>query len=350
MKTGNISQSIVFSVAVGLWAMGQVSGAPAPSKPSASAKASPSAKAPAGQAQSGKNALKVFILAGQSNMEGQGIIKGDKPGTLETLLKNPESADRYKPLADASGKWVVRDDVWINFNSGHKGKLTVGGFAGKGAIGPELGFGWVVGDYLDSPVLLIKFGWGGTSLAGPWRPPSSGGAVGGCYSNMVNGVKEQLKNLKTDYPQYDGKGYEIVGFGWHQGWNDGCGQKDVNEYEKNMVNFIHDVRKEFEAPNMPFVIGGSGFGGWEQSNGRRLGIMKAQEAAAKHSEFKGTVQYVETRGFYRDEASSPHKFRYHWNGNAETYWLIGEGMGKAMVELLGGPKAPANPTGPSDKK
>jgi alpha-galactosidase len=59
---------------------------------------------------------------------------------------------------------------------------------------------------------------------------------------------------------------------------------------------------------------------------------------------------VEARGFYRAEDVSPHKFRYHWNGNAETYYLIGDGMGKAMVELLGGPKAPANPTGPSEKK
>ena len=117
-----------------------------------------------------------------------------------------------------------------------------------------------------------------------------------------------------------------------------------------MVNFINDVRKEFGVPKMPFVIGGSGFGGWQQTNGRRLGIMKAQEAAANRPEFKDNVRYVETRGFYRDEASSPHRFRFHWNGNAETYYLIGEGMGKAMVELLGGPKAPPNPTGPPEKK
>jgi len=309
------------------------------------------ARAPGAEAEKNvpNGKLKVFILAGQSNMEGQGIISGPKPGTLETLLKEPASADRFKHLRDKDGKWVVRDDVWIQFNSGNKGKLTVGGFAGKGSIGPELGFGWIVGDYFQDQVLLIKFGWGGTSLAGPWCPPSSGGKVGGCYSNMVNAVKEQLKNLKTDYPQYDGKGYEIIGFGWHQGWNDGCSVADTAAYEGNMVNFINDVRKEFGVPNLPFVIGGSGFGGWDQANTRRLGIMKAQEAAANHPEFKGTVKYVETRGFYRDEASSPHKFRYHWSGNAETYYLIGDGMGKAMVELLGGPKAPANPTGPVKK-
>jgi alpha-galactosidase len=226
----------------------------------------------------------------------------------------------------------------------------VGGFAAKGCIGPELGFGWAVGDYLDGQVLLIKFGPGGTSLAGPWRPPSSGGTVGDEYQKMIASVKKKLETLKTDFPGYDGKGHEIVGFGWHQGWNDGCSMKDSQEYEKNMANFIRDVRKDLGVPKLPFVIGGSGFGGWGQTIDRRLMIMKAQAAVAQYDEFKDNVRYVETRGFFRDGDVSPHKFRYHWCGNAETYYLIGDGMGKAMVELLGGPKAPANPTGPSEKK
>jgi len=307
------------------------------------------APAQAWAGQAGKSPVKVFILAGQSNMEGQGIINGDKKGTLESLLKDPASAARYKHLADKDGKWIVRDDVWITYGS-KKGSLTVGGYAAKGCIGPELGFGWAVGDYLDNQVLLIKFGVGGTSLAGDWRPPSSGGKVGEWYTKLINGVKEQLKNLKADLPDFDGKGYEIAGFGWHQGWQDGCSASMADEYEKNMANFIRDVRKDLAVAKMPFVIGGSGFAGWEQKIPRRLKIMEAQAAVAKQDEFKDNVRYVETRGFYRAEDISPHKSRYHWNGNAETYYLIGDGMGKVMVELLGGPKAPANPTGPSEKK
>jgi alpha-galactosidase len=167
---------------------------------------------------------------------------------------------------------------------------------------------------------------------------------------MIAGVKKQLKNLRADFPDYDGKGYEIVGFGWHQGWNDGCSARDVAEYEKNLANFIRDVRKDLGVPKMPFVIGGSGFGGWGQSVGRRLGIMKAQEAVAKHDEFKDTVRYVETRGFFRDGDVSPRPIRYHWCCNAETYYLIGDAMGKAMLELLGGPKAPPTQKRPSGTK
>lgn len=304
--------------------------------------------APAGDV---KPALKVFILAGQSNMEGHGVIKGGpgQKGTLETLSKDPASAARYKHLLGKDGQWIVRVDVWLSYY-GTKCPLTIGKSAARNSIGPEIGFGWVVGDYLDNQVLLIKFGPGGASLAGPWRPPSSGGKVGGLYKSTIDSVKEQLKNLKKDFPAYDGKGYEIAGFGWHQGWNDGCSAAAVAEYEKNMVNFIKDVRKDLGAPKLPFVIGGSGFGGWGQSVPRRLGIMKAQEAAANREEFKGNVKYVETRGFFRDGDVSPRPIRYHWCCNAESHYLIGEGMGKAMVELLGGPKAPANPTGPPEKK
>ena len=124
----------------------------------------------------------------------------------------------------------MRDDVWLSYYD-TKCPLTIGRSAARNAIGPELAFGWVVGDYLDDQVLLIKFGPGGTSLAGPWRPPSSGDTrdnrprgpgVGDQYDGMIAGVKKQLENLKADFPDYDGRGYEIVGFGWHQGWNDGC--------------------------------------------------------------------------------------------------------------------------------
>ncbi len=301
---------------------------------------------PASAEKPDKGPWKVFILAGQSNMEGHGRIAGDQKGTLETLIKDPATAERFKHLRDKDGNWIVRDDVWLSYYE-TKCPLTIGKSAAKNAIGPELAFGWIVGDYLKEPVLLIKFGPGGTSLAGPWRPPSSGGTVGDQYKGMIAGVKKQLENLKADFPDYDGRGYAIVGFGWHQGWNDGCSAKDVAEYETNMVNFIKDVRKDLGVPKLPFVIGGSGFGGWGQKIGRRLGIMKAQEAAANREE---NVKYVETRSFFRDGPVSPRPIRYHWCCNAESYYLIGEGLGKAMVELLGGPKAPPNPTGPPVKE
>jgi alpha-galactosidase len=48
-----------------------------------------------------------------------------------------------------------------------------------------------------------------------------------------------LSNLKKHVPEYDGRGCEIAGFRWHQGWNDGCNEEWAAEYEKNM-----DVERE----------------------------------------------------------------------------------------------------------
>jgi len=297
--------------------------------------------------------LKIFILAGQSNMEGQGVIKMDPArnegkGTLEFLVKDPATSDRFKHLVDAKGAWVVRNDVWIWYLD-RKGGLTVGYGAKAGLIGPELQFGNLMGDYFENQVLLIKLAWGGKSLAKDFRPPSSGGEVGPFYAEIVKQTKEVLANLKANFPDYDGRGYELAGFGWHQGWNDGCSPVQAAEYEKNMANFIRDIRKDLGAKDLPFVIANSGFGGREQKINRRLQVINAQIAVAGYEEFKKTVACVETRDFFRPPELSPTRQGYHWNGNAETYFLIGDGMGKAMVEILKGRSSQAVPSAAPSK-
>ena len=108
----------------------------------------------------------------------------------------------------------------------------------------------------------------------------------------------------------------------------------VQAYEENLSTIIKDLRKEWKVPDLPVVIGVSGFGGRNQSVDRRLGIIAAQHAVANRREFKGSVASVETRDFFRPAEQSPSRQGYHWNGNAETFYLIGEGMGQAMVRLL----------------
>jgi alpha-galactosidase len=45
------------------------------------------------------------------------------------------------------------------------------------------------------------------------------------------------------------------------------------------------------------------------------------------------VKSVDTRSFYRGPEISPRNQSFHYHGNAETFMLVGEAMGKAMVEL-----------------
>ena len=286
--------------------------------------------------QSGRTKrVKVFVLVGQSNMEGQGYIKADPKrnegkGSLEFLTKDKVTADRLKHLVGKDGEWVVRDDVWIHYLD-RKGKLTVGFGAKDDRIGPELGFGYVIGEAYEEPVLLIKPAWGGKSLAKDFRPPSAGSEVGPFYKETVERTKAVLKDLKKEVPEFGDRGYELAGFGWHQGWNDRVNQAFNDGYEKNMAHFIRDVGKDLGVIELPFVIAETGMTGPDEEHPRALSLMKA--AVAEYAEFKGNLAFVGTKAFWRGRDVSPTGQGYHWNTNAEPYYLIGEAMGNAMKKL-----------------
>jgi hypothetical protein len=154
---------------------------------------------------------------------------------------------------------------------------------------------------------------------------------------MIAQIREALANLKTDFPGYDGKGYELAGFVWWHGWNDFCDAKLVPEYESNLVNLIHDVRKDLKSPKLPVVIGEL-TGPW-RTDGETLpaaaaSIRRAQEAVSTKPEFKGNVLFVETRDFVRKAEDSPNPGHgHHEFGNAETYFLVGDALGKGMLKF-----------------
>lgn len=297
--------------------------------------------------QPGKSPVKVFVLAGQSNMEGQAVVDldgknyNDGKGTLKFLLNDPAKAPLLKHLKDDAGQWAVREDVWVRYkpekSAAKAGPLAFGftPYGDKHHFGPELQIGHVLGDHFENQVLLIKTAWGGKSLYKDFRPPSSGGEVGPYYTLMLKDIRESLANLKSEFPSYDGAGYELAGFIWYQGWNDGCEPKTaVPEYEKNLVNLIHDVRRDLNAPTLPIVIGEL-TGAWVKAPAAFDGVRKAQAGAASLPEFKSNVVYVETHDFVRKPEDSPNPGHgHHEFGNAETYFLIGDALGKGMTQLL----------------
>jgi alpha-galactosidase len=319
-------------------------------------------------AQAADKPLKVFILAGQSNMVGHGKAeegrnpkfdpaapKGKEnpehvvggPGSLRGMVNESPAkfgAKGTTPLVDRDGKWLVRDDVKIYAycnEKTRKGGLGLG-YAEPGALtwfGPEFGFGHSMGNALDEDVLLIKISTGGTSLAVNWRPPGAvaerGGEVGPQYAHMVKTAKEVLADVGNEFPEFKGRKVEVAGFGWHQGWQDGCDPKMAAEYEANMADFIEDTRKEFGA-GMAFVIANSGFMGNKQK-GIRAQVREAQDAIAdarKYPKFKGNVAVVDTRPMWRDETVSPSNFGFHWNHNGPTHYEMGAAMGEAMLKLM----------------
>jgi len=317
--------------------------------------------------------VKVFILAGQSNMEGKAKIE-----LLEYQIGQPETRDFFKHLR-IDGKWVVRDDVWINFLN-RKGKLTVG-FGSPNCIGPELEFGNTVGDHFDEQVLIIKTAWGGKSLGRDFRPPSSGlpgeeklkqivrqtnehnkkrkspeitldyvrNTYGKYYREMMKEINTTLKELKTRFPQYKGQGYEIAGFVWFQGWNDMFDPDFLNNYDKHMANFIRDVRKDLKRPNLPFVIGQMGQNGPDGASEKMQIVKNAQASIELIPEFRGNTKVVKTDVFWDKKAAALVKnwrehidewnkvgsdYGYHYLGSTITFSKIGRTFGEATLELM----------------
>ena len=227
--------------------------------------------------------VKIYLLSGQSNMTGRGNLgdltlktpAADQKASLVRFIMEPQNVEKYKFLYKDDGKkgrtWTVRDDVFITQGDWpHDGKEGhgkhggvgpgYGGFRNKG-FGPELPIGHVLGDFHAEPVLLVKVAFGANSLAGNFRPPSSGGTLGDKYPLVIKAVKEAIEHLPEIIPGYQKEtGYEIAGFFWNQGEHDGSPEFSA-EYEQNLANLIKDLRKEFDAPGMKAVIATTGFGG-----------------------------------------------------------------------------------------
>ena len=295
--------------------------------------------------------LKIYLLVGQSNMQGHAAER-----TLAHLGMDPKTVPLLKAIQNADGSAKVHDQVWISSidtseESGVKeGKLTVGYGAGgrEPKIGPELTFGITMQKQVGEPILIIKTSWGGKSLNTDFRSPSAGpyqfneGQIenfkkrgqdlaeerrkraertGVYYRLMLEHTHKVLDNIKRLYPAYNAKAsYELAGMVWFQGWNDMVdsgtyptrGQPgSYDAYSKNIAHFIRDVRRDLKAPKLPFVIGVMGAGGpiakYSPDQMRYAGIhgefRKAMAAPAKLPEFKGNVTAVFTENYWDGQLS-----------------------------------------------
>ncbi|BCX46925.1 hypothetical protein HAHE_08330 [Haloferula helveola] len=339
--------------------------------------------------------VKVYIMSGQSNMVGIGYIDGNEPGSMESVLMRE---NKFPNMVDG-GAYTQRNDVYYRgvVTAIGDGPLKVGVQGNR--IGPEQGFGHVMGYYHDEPVLIIKSSQGNRGLAwdfmppgspsytvdgityagygdqdkqwdeiepidtppGPYDPTSEGGWYAGkqyddCFLDeadwhpsgsgfsSITNVADVLADFATHYPDWAAQGYEIAGFVWWQGHWDGGEQGTgtaslyATRYEQNLVNLINALRTEFNSPNAPFVVATVGFGGgtWDPGSSGDT-IFNAQMAVGNptlYPGFAGTVASVDTTGYWRDVSESPGGQGFHYNNNAETYTLVGDAMGRAMIDLL----------------
>ena len=289
-----------------------------------------------------KPILRVFLLAGQSNMEGHGVVDLDDArdynggkGTLARFLADPAVAAQWPELRRPDGGWHVRDDVFVRYAAEHgtvkAAPLSVGFAVYDDAhhFGPELGLGRQLGRRWSNPSLLVKTAWGGKSLAVDFRPPGAGGKVGPYYTRMLAEYRDALAALPREFPALAADATpSLQGIVWFQGWNDGCDDKAAAEYRENLVQLILDVRDELGDDTLPFVVG-------ETGNMDNATLRQGQRDACADPRVGPYVRFVPTRDFLRRPEDSPNSGHgHHWFGNGESYLRIGDALGAAMGELV----------------
>ncbi|MFM2197496.1 MAG: hypothetical protein RLZZ505_928 [Verrucomicrobiota bacterium] len=315
--------------------------------------------------------VKVFIVMGQSNTLEMGAVGGDKDGALEKAVKQE---NLYGFLTDTEGKWTVRQDV-RNVSVMQKGDkmnvyrndwLTISG----NKIGIEIGIGHQLGNAIEEPVMILKSSIGNRGLGWDLLPPGSESYeftgmdnktkkettwiyagykqspnrwvkgteptpiewyAGKQYDDDTANAKRVLEDIGTYYP--GATKYEIAGFIWWQGDKDRYDAAHASRYEKNLVALIKSLRKDFNAPDAPFVCATLGQTAMDGKTGNDGLIFDAQMSVdgqtGKYPEFKGNVATVYTHPLSMGGASNG-----HYNGNAKTYMNVGLGLGEAMAKLL----------------
>lgn len=320
--------------------------------------------------------VKVFVLAGQSNMEGKA-----RNTLLEYQAANAPTKELFTHLRK-DDKWIVRDDVFIKFLD-RKGPLTVG-YGSPGCTGVELEFGTLMGNHFSEPVILVKAAWGGHSLFKLFRSPSAGFPAdevlqkelgqarervtknneknkkkdplptmedikkdyGSSYRSMMTEIKMVMNDHASLFPSLKGMKPELAGFVWFQGFNDIFGAE--NEYASNMKHFINDVRKDLNSPKLPFVIGALGQNGSKPATGGMLVVREAQLSMNTVPEFKGNLKafpvdvlvdkaaeemfpnWQKNPAWVNTGSDRP----YHYYGSAIWFNRIGKAMGEAMLDLI----------------
>jgi hypothetical protein len=179
--------------------------------------------------------LRVFIFAGQSNMVGSDSKVQDIP--------------RFPPFA---GLEVPQPSVRFSYCIGRENKLMSEGWVDlqpvDNVVGPELSFARKVTQNINAPIAIIKIAAGGTHLGGDWNPDEPSGFA--MYPLALRWVRNALADLEQQ-----GIKYRLEGFMWHQGENDMFNPEYMENYGRNLKNFLASWRRDLNAPDLRFYIG-----------------------------------------------------------------------------------------------
>lgn len=166
----------------------------------------------------------VFLLAGQSNMVGQGTTS--------------ELSAHYR-----------RDPSNVSFYfNGYKTSLSR-----FKHFGPEIGFAHEIARrYPHNKIKLIKFAVGGTSMFA-WHPQWNAAKANSTRNASAGALFKKL--VKTAKIPFDEENSIFAGILWMQGEQDAKYPIAAKQYANNLNSFVSALRHELNAPSVAFLMG-----------------------------------------------------------------------------------------------
>jgi hypothetical protein len=312
--------------------------------------------------------VKVFIMVGESNMVGAGQTNGNVEGTLEYTVLNKK---RFTHLVDLNQEWHSRSDVRyvaVEDEMNIQRNEWLGVNPDKTYFGPELQFGYILGELYSEPVLLIKVAAGRHSLGGDllppgsppyefgqWRYPGYGGSprrwpydvdptphatwyAGHAYDTTLSNIQTILRSIGDFYP--GAMEYQVEGIAFWHGDSDRRDSAYSIMYQRNLRNLIGSLRNDLQVPDAKVAIATIGQLG-EAMSGNALQIFESQMAmGSMYKDFQGNVKSIDTRPSWRGpflpgyDGDRSMVDAVHYGNNAETVMEVGNALGLAMAKLL----------------
>ncbi|SHH02278.1 Peptidoglycan/xylan/chitin deacetylase, PgdA/CDA1 family [Flavobacterium fluvii] len=165
--------------------------------------------------------MEVYLLIGQSNMAGRGTVDAQSQNTSVDIL-----------MLDKTNNWVGAKDP-VHFDRPAAG------------VGPAVSFAQaMLQDKPNTQIGLIPCAWGGSPIK-VWQPGAK------YFDNFP--YDEAIARAKIAMQ----KGV-LKGILWHQGETDN-NPKKMEVYLEKLKTLVGNLRRDLNAPNLPFVAGEIGY-------------------------------------------------------------------------------------------
>ncbi|KYG02169.1 hypothetical protein BE20_51475, partial [Sorangium cellulosum] len=285
--------------------------------------------------------VKLFVLAGQSNMVGYGV------GTAlpAELQSQPDIwYDHHNPDAREGGPYAAATSTdW--------GPLEPKGEARR--YGPEITFGHAMAAaYPEHRIAIVKLAQGGTNLVDHWgrglgpdpevlyKSQLYHALLGKLDSATYTGDRalrypDEPTRLDNALARLESEGHdvEIAGLLWMQGENE-AGWAAAFSYGDTLRGFIAAIREDLGAPGLPVVLGRISdnlypANGGPIAAGKEANIDAVRAAQVAVAEEDPRVAWVDTDDF------APRRADDTWHFDSAAYQLLGERFAEAYLALVG---------------